>query len=679
LVLTLALAAACGDAAVIDDGGADVGADALVDVFAPTPPAPPAPPVLTPCPEGWLEVGEAPAIGCAPWSLETPPACEGAQAHFPGQSGCTALGTECPSDGWPTDAPVDAVFVRAGAVAGGDGTRDAPYSDISAALASLTAGAPVTIAIATGDYDEPVEVPADVTLLGACVSATVLHTDEARFDRGVITAVGTGVVVSNLSISRSERGGVWAVGATSSVMLRDVLIEEVLIAGVDAEAGAAVVAERLVVRRVRSTALSQFGRGLTIESGASAIVRQLFVEDCVEFGVLSFGEGTTVSLEDAALLDTEPLPTGVAGAGLVAMRGGRLDALRLVVDRATDAAVVVAGGTATVRDANIRGTRSRPDEGDRGRAVSVQGGGSLVLERVSLEDNREFGIVGAEAMTRIEARDVIVRRTRPSESEGIFGRALSIQTGASLVVDRAFVERSHEAAVYVSGPPATDATLRDVTIVDTHLGERLMTTGRGISVQNRGRLIAERIQIERAVEAGIFVGGLGAHAEIDDMLIRDVEPTPTHLQPSGRGIIAQLGGNVVLDRAEISNVNDVGIAAFDGESLVSGVDVVLDSVASVTCISPICAVGGHGAASYGASRIELDRFRISSPEVCGVHVALGGRALLSTGLVEGASIGACVQSDAQVLSDLQMGVRYQDNATPLDTTMLAVPAVPDAL
>ena len=114
------------------DGDVDGDSDADFEIAEPEPPAPPEPPVLTPCPEGWREV---PADGpdgiatCDPWPEGGPDECGDDEAHFPGEPGCTRIGTACPEGDWAEDLPTDreVVYVLAGAPEGGGGSRDAPF------------------------------------------------------------------------------------------------------------------------------------------------------------------------------------------------------------------------------------------------------------------------------------------------------------------------------------------------------------------------------------------------------------------------------------------------------------------------------------------------------------------------------------------------------------------------
>ena len=103
------------------------------------------PPIaLTPCPAGWREVPPEGAAGlatCDPYPEGGPSDCAEDEAHFPGEPGCTTIGSACPvgefADGLADDGTVR--FVRAGAT-GGDGTRALPIGTIAEAMALASPG-----------------------------------------------------------------------------------------------------------------------------------------------------------------------------------------------------------------------------------------------------------------------------------------------------------------------------------------------------------------------------------------------------------------------------------------------------------------------------------------------------------------------------------------------------------
>ena len=125
---------------VQDDGDADVGPEVIEEDpgFESELPEPPALPVLTPCPEGWVEVPpedeggvttcdpwpdgnpvtlpvltpcpegwrkvpvtkSGDVMGCDPYPKEGAHECASDEAHFPSEPGCSRIGTACPEGNW---------------------------------------------------------------------------------------------------------------------------------------------------------------------------------------------------------------------------------------------------------------------------------------------------------------------------------------------------------------------------------------------------------------------------------------------------------------------------------------------------------------------------------------------------------------------------------------------------
>ncbi len=675
LALMLAVVAGCSGEPGPGDAGAD--ADASEDGSTPTPqqPSPPTLPTLSPCPTGWAEV-TGDLTTCEPWPASAPPACTGAEVRFASRPSCERLGTACPSDGVPVDAPTDALHVRSDAPPGGDGSGAAPFSSIGEALALAAAG--TTIAIAAGEYVESLDVPAGVTLLGACVEGTVLHADETRLGHGVITATGADIAVHNLTVGASEEGGLWIVGADRSMQVSDVLIDGVRIVGVEVESGGHVDAERLVIRGVRPTASGVFGRGIGIESGSTATVRNLWVEGCTEFGVVALGAGSTLSFEDGAIIGTEATAAGMSGAGLVALDGGAIDASRVVLERNTDVGVAVSSGSIVLRDALVRTTRPRPMALDEGRGLQTSEG-LLDLARVTIEDVSDIGVVAEGDAGELRMMDVAIRRVRSRQSDGGFGRAVSVQDGASAELQRLHVADTRENAFLLGGFSPVTAMLADITIVRTQVDEGVGNIGRGITVQTGSTATLSRLHIDDAYESGIVVTDEGSHADITDLIIENVESASRGIFPSGRGLLTQLGATTRIARARIENVRDVGIQAIESGAQVTATDIVTRGVVAAECGPGFCAPGGQALGAYGGAAIDISVFDASDAMLCGVHVADRGTAHLQRGVIQRAAIGACVQSDAQDIGALMEDVRYVDNGVNLQATTLPVPEPADPL
>ena len=310
----------------------------------------PAAPVMTPCPDGWVEIDGA----CAPW-LEDAPACSPFEAAFPGQP-CQRIGSICPDDGWPADLPSeDVIYVRAAAPSGGDGSREAPFATVGRAASAAFAGA--TIAIATGRYPEAVRVRGGVTVVGACVEGTVIVAPTFDAFAGALTIEGRGVAVRNLRIE-GERSGIWVDDA--SVELRDLVLDGNVFNGLVSIFGAEVWGERVVVKNTRSQADGRFGYGALVTEGGRLALTGAVFDANHGLGIAVGKSGSSVELQNAVIRNTESHAGARFGEGISVDRQATITLSRVVIDHNRTCAVSVASeAVLTGEDVWLSHTRTR--------------------------------------------------------------------------------------------------------------------------------------------------------------------------------------------------------------------------------------------------------------------------------------------------------------------------------
>jgi len=511
LVLTwlFATSSACGadtPAEMLVDPGDGSTSDATDDATSVAEVAPPMAvnlpaPILVTCPEGWTAVVEDDvAVACSPFPADRP-ACEGAEAQFPGDSACAPIGPTCPTE-FAEDLPASGVvYVKAGAQ-DGDGTRETPFATIGAALASL--GGATTIALAPGTYDGAFVLPARVTLAGACTESTVLASTSASNDAAVISAMGEGAVVERLRVSESARPAVLL--ASAELTLRDVLIE------------------------------TATGAAIRVTDGAHLVV------------------------ENVAIRDIRPLDDGSAGQGILATESV-IDATRLSIERARSSALAVVGASArcTVTDLAIRDSAPRDSDGGGGIGIFVDGGAQLTVTRAAIDRNVVVGLLIQNGPSELTISDVVVRQTRPIPSTGEWGQGIAIFDGAALDLRRGLLEKLHDGAIY----GASDATirLRDVVVRDLIANEGPFTSSAGVLVNEASELDVERTLISRAAWAGIFAHQ-DCTVNARDVFVRDTQPDDNGF---ATGLVMELGGRVDVERALLErNGQGVDVRGADG-------------------------------------------------------------------------------------------------------------------
>ena len=669
-LVCLVVAAACGDdgTGTVDagDSGADGRTDSSMVFGAPVAPTPPALPNLLPCAPGWREVPHGDGfMVCEPWPAAGRGECAAGAVHYPGTAGCVPLGPECPADGVPIGLPGGrtVLYVRPGAEAG-TGAAGSPFGTIAEATAVAVAG--TVIALAVGDYEEEVTLGAGIALVGACVTGTTITEPSARLDRGVINPEGADVEVRNLTIGSSPRPGLWILGEGVSVTATDLAIVGTRVVGISVERGAHLDADRISVRDVEDSPPFPLGRALNVETGATATVRHLDARRNVEFGVAVLAGGE-LHLEDSIVAETRaPGPDVNGGPGLGVFTGGHLTAQRVVLEDSQQGGVMGfdEGSVIDLSDVMVRRVEPWGERG-AGRAFDVERGASLTCRRCLLTEAREIGVGVGGATVVLE--DVLIEHVG-FDARGMLGRGMVVQTRGVAIVDRLAILDVSEFGIVVG---ESRFTANDVVI------RRLVPQrsdgwfGRALGFQAAANVEIRRIEASDLYEVGMLVAGSGTDVFMEDVLIKDVRSRPDGFL--GEGIIVEDHASTVLSRVHIENVRETAVAAIRGATLTIN-DLVIRGVSPQGCQDTACAAfpGGHGLGAYD-SQITVDRFLIEAADLCGIHVADDGQLFLEEGVVRGAAIGACVQSDTQDLADLSRSVDYLDNGTNLEATMLPVP------
>ena len=275
-------------------------------------------PVWT-CPEGWTAASSAHGHDvCEPWAGGVRPTCGDHQIAVPGESACVDLGSACPSGTWPTDLPSTGVIrVDTEASEGGDGSLEAPFRTLGAAMSA--AGAGDTIVVARGRYDEGVEVRAGVHLRGVCVAETVLTRSVCEDDReDAVLILGGDSIVRDLTIAEAECASIDVQGGTPTV--HDVAILGGRRAGVRVRAGTATLHDVRVDGTRPRVSDGYAGQGVYVHDSGGMVLSRAQVSGNSARGLLLDGPGTT-TLEDVTVSGTLLDQDGALGIGVVAQGG----------------------------------------------------------------------------------------------------------------------------------------------------------------------------------------------------------------------------------------------------------------------------------------------------------------------------------------------------------------------
>lgn len=602
----MVILAGCGAEVVEPPPSVDAGAgDSGVDpVFEPSPVAEPAPPriealrlpEMTPCLSGWREVPAAEsgliAAYCDPFPNGGGVICEPDEAHFPGSPGCARVGAACPeNDLWADDLPTDrtVIYVQPNAV-DGNGTRVTPYGSIAEALAATPDG--VVIALARGLFDETVRLDRDVTLWGACTGATEVTAVEVTAGRAELRNLrvggfGTGVTIES---------------AGASLHMEDVVVHRAGGGGVVVDAPAEVTGQRVVIRETQSG--SWFGRGLVARGGARVQLDVVELYANQDSAVIAAGEGTEVLMTSATIRDTQPSSgSRQYGIGVLVASGARVELTGAALERNRDRALWVSdpASTLVVSDTLLRDTRPQALDDTDGMGAQAQAGGSLVLSRVTVHGASTIGVYVSEEGASAELTDVIVTDVESQRSDGVGGRGVNVQVGATLSMERVLVHETREQGVFVGD---ASATLADVVISETKSQAADGLLGTALTLNVGATATAERLHVTRSRQ-GAIAAGMGSTLTLTDVMVEDTLGQEANGQ-DGIGLVAQSGSRVEASRLRIERGFDQGVFARDEGTTVHLQDLIVRDIRSAQDSGKF----GRGVAIEVGAIAELDRVLI---------------------------------------------------------------------
>lgn len=654
------------------DPDATVGLDAPVtmpDAGPSSTVALPAPASHGPCPEGWRPVEVEGLALCDPWPESGIAACAGVdEAHFPGGAGCERVGAACGADGFADGLPATGVrFVRAGAV-GGDGSRASPFGRVADALAGAASGTIVALSIGTHLQDQ-IDLPAGVTLRGACTAETVLRSDADGIMEylGVVTVRSAGGAIENLRIEGARPGITVNAG---SVAVRDVVIAGATGQGVHVLNGGALDAERLVVRGTLPYLGMHEGVGLQVGYGSTATVaRAVFANNRIA-GVTATGEGTVVRIEDASAQDTlRAAGTDTLGVGFAGDNGARLELARVAVDRASYAGIrALAGATVTVDLAVVRDVEQSANITALGAGVAAE---AAILEgrRVWIDRASHAGAIVYDAGARLALTDALVRGTRIAArpAPDLYGLGVWAQDGGELSLERATVVDNAFLGVIVQRRSA--GTLRDVVIRGTRGRPIDGTYGRGLEVIE-ARVTLERALFERNHDVSVTAYRAPTVLDARDVTIRETLANADGTFGYGLQVID--GPVVTLDGLDVEGSRGNALLAWGAGTAVTLARARIAGVGPFDC-APACATGdfAYGVASATGGQVTMSAFVLEGAGTAALQLA-GGEADLSDGEIADTPIGFNVQTPGFDEARLRTGVRFRAVGVEVDRSALTV-------
>ena len=256
--------------------------------------------------------------------------------------------------------------------------------------------------------------------------------------------------------------------------------------------------------------------------------------------------------------------------------------LRLsALERNREAGLLLVGVGASVEavGATIRETASNAD-GNFGRGLNVEAGASLDATDLLLEGNHDVGLYAGSPGTAVALSGAVVRGTQP-RTDGIGGRGVAVQAGASLDAADLLLEGNHDVGL-LAGEPGDTVTLMDTVVRDTRPGPGV-GCGVGLIVQDQAHVDAVRLAVQRSTGPGAYLtrgglqcrdctfedNGFGGLVVADDSRVNlsggsilSSQPTPV----AGGGGVGLLAWNL-SDGAPTVHLDGVSLSGHPGPAL----------------------------------------------------------------------------------------------------------------
>lgn len=633
------------------------------------------------CPPGFVQVPAA--------DPDDLPAC----APDPGDCGTDPFGGV--QDG-PKTRFVDASFVGKSS-----GQRAAPFTSVGAALVDLPEGG--TIAVAAGQYPEPLNILHPVDVVGRCAALTTLAppfqvgitvlaaaAGGARIRRITIDATTTGMTVNNANPVAIERAVIRAqdvallVGSASTVNVRDSLfvansptfadavggqgihcagksakatLERVRISnframGLHVSAAGAVTATDVLVTDINPTGNANVdGNGIVVGSAGQLDLRRARLFKTRAEGMYAWESGSTLVARQVLVDTTAVRPfNGQDGQGLLSLNGTlRLENARIVYSHASGIDVRGSGAVATLRGVRVAHTRPPDAAGPGGEGLLVHQAAHVTAQDMWFEDNRDAGIAVEGDGSVLLAERTLVAATRPAGPGFITGVGVDLSGGAMLRARWLWLSDNATAGVYAAGQ-GTAGYVEDFLCLGTVGGAKIQDFGPGLLVDDGAQVRATRGRIVGSEGVGVSVAGLNSRLDLSDFVISGTLPQ-SETKDFGIGLVQQTGSIVHLAAVRLVGNRGVGILVHGEASRLTGHGVVVDG----TEVRESDGGGGHGIYAAGAGEAELEGLLVAANRSTGL-AADHARLVVDRGVVRDTHFAPLVSPDLVLGEQLADGV-----------------------
>ncbi len=571
------------------------------------------------CPPSWTRLADG---TCDP-GLRTD--CPAMSRAIPG-GGCTPTAdVDCPAgeyaDVSAESAGARVVYVRAGAdVATQDGTIAHPFATIGSGIAA--AGASGWVLVAAGEYPESIAVHASVHIVGVCAA------------RVSIRASGVNAILASLVGLMLDVRRVGVLGGRTSIAIRSdahatftaVRIADAGGRAIEASSSSTTVTlDRVLIEGTLATPPYSDGIAIAALSGAQVTASHSVVHNSVGVAVTSSGSGAHVTLADSIVENTQWHADRTNGEGLVAFRGGTIDATRAVIrnNHTVGAEATGDGAVIHLEDVVVRDTAT-DGAGIGGIGVAVGGGGIASVTRVLAERNGNAEVAADGAGSRLTVSDSVLRATQPSVEGTGYGAFAS--AGSVIEATRVIAEGNSLAAMSAEDDgtrlSVTDSILRGTLSPAPELVGAALLAWPGAIIDAHAVLA-----VDHRVGA-LAASGPGAVVRFSGGVVRGTRPRDGAIV----GAAALVNDSARIEIATSLLADSVGAGVLAEGAAATVTDCIVDATRRPA--STTTATSAFGLLAHLDGRIDAVRTLVSGSEAAGVFVN-GGNATLADCVVRG--------------------------------------------
>ena len=450
------------------------------------------------------------------------------------------------------------------------------------------------------------------------------------------------------------------------------------------------------------------GRGLYAQNGAEvAVTRGLFEGNTTEAIGAGGSEGADppkLILTDITVIDTLPNEDGLMGRGLEANRGAEVELTRGIFKNNSDVAIFSSGWkgdsqtTLTLEHVLVADTQMLPD-GTSGQGIMVQTGAVVTVDAAVFTGNHQSGVVvmgwqgdPSGPKTIFNFSDVIVQDTSARE-DGNYGRAMNIQSGVVAEMERVILRRNTELGLLVLMDPdnvPSEVNVSDILVQDTKRSPD-GRFGRGLNVQDGANVSIVRGRFDHNNELGIYCG-MGPAETPAQLELSDVTVTNTGSTADGklgRGLEATMGCTLEASNICILDNREVGVFVFgwegDPQTHASFTNLTVTGTLYSSCgelpkgEDGACYLqdqnlgGGHGLAAVYGGQATISDFFISGSTVAGILISREGVIEAHRGTITENAIGLNILDPDYDMSLLEDEVYNFDNTVDFARTDMPIP------